>query len=449
VRVINATGGTVSPGMGGVGTLTTAAKAVNTTLNGTTFQVDVNGPAGSDQLVIGNTATIDLTGGMLSVNVLESATGNVYTIVSSASGGISNTFAGLANGATITAGGRNFQISYTSTAVTLIDTTPLPPPPSPPPAANPIFATGADAGGSPEVKVFDASTGALKLDFMAFDPAFTGGVRVAVGDVDGDGVADIIAGAGPTGLPEVRVFDGRTGAPIRDFFAFNPLFTGGVFVAAGDINKDGFADIVVGADAGGAPEVRAFSGRDNSLLLDFFAYDPAFGGGVRVAAGDVNGDGYADIITGPGYGGAPEVKVFSGRGGVVLEDYFAYTPLFTGGIFVAAGDVNGDGLADVITSPGLGGGPEVKVFSGANAAPLLDFFAYPPVPVLVPVFGASPQQGGCHVGFTRVNGRGEILTGPDFGLPPEVKAFDAATLQLLDDFFAYDPSFLGGVYVGG
>jgi hypothetical protein len=315
-----------------------------------------------------------------------------------------------------------------------------------------IIVTGAGYGGSPEVKVYDAQTLTLKFDFFAFTPLFTGGVRVAVGDVNGDGVPDIIAGAGPTGAPEVRVFDGRTGALIRDFFAFNPVFTGGVFVAAGDINHDGFADIVVGADAGGAPEVQVFSGATGQPLLDFLAYSPFFTGGVRVAAGDVNGERSADIITGPGYGGLPEVKVFSGRGGVLLEDYYAFSPSFTGGIFVAAGDVNGDGLADVITSQGLGGGPEVKVFSGANAAPLLDFFAYPPVPpALVPVVGnpVGLPQGGWHVGFTTVNGRGEILTGPDLGLPPEVKAFDAATLQLLDDFFAYDPSFLGGVYVGG
>src|SRR5262249_17446018 len=154
----------------------------------------------------------------------------------------------------------------------------------------------------PEVKVFDAKTGTLKFDFMAYDPHFLGGVRVALGDVNGDGVPDIITAAGTTGGPEVKVFDGVTGKKIQDFMAYNSRFTGGVFVAAGDINSDGFADIITGADAGGGPEVRVFSGLTHAVLRDFYAYSPYFNGGVRVAAGDVNHDGVIDIITGAGPG---------------------------------------------------------------------------------------------------------------------------------------------------
>ena len=124
VRSINATGGIVSPGAGGVGTigtLTTAAGAFATTLNGATFQVNVNTPAVSDMLVVGNGATLNLTGGNLSVNVLGSAASNVYTIISSASGGISGKFNSLINGAIIPAGGRMFRIDYSLNQVTLTD----------------------------------------------------------------------------------------------------------------------------------------------------------------------------------------------------------------------------------------------------------------------------------------------------------------------------------------
>jgi hypothetical protein len=224
-----------------------------------------------------------------------------------------------------------------------------------------------------------------------------------------------------------------------DFLAFTPAFSGGVFVAAGDINRDGFADIVVGADAGGAPEVRVFSGRDTSLMLDFFAYDPTFTGGVRVATGDINGTGQADIITGAGPGGAPEVRVFS-PSGVMLQDYFAFSTAFTGGVFVAAGDIDGDRRADVIVGAGFGGAPEVRVFSDANAALLRDFFAYPVNLGL---------GGGVHVAFTTFNGQAAIATGPGPGAAPEVKVFDALSIALLDDLFAFDPSFLGGVFAGG
>jgi hypothetical protein len=315
-----------------------------------------------------------------------------------------------------------------------------------------LFATGADAGGAPEVKVYDAS-GTLRFDFFAFEPSFSGGVRVALADVNGDGIPDIIVGAGPGGAPEVKVFDGRSGALLQDFFAFTSSFTGGVFVAGGDINNDGRADIIVGADAGGAPEVKVFSGANGAVLRDLFAYNVGFTGGVRVAAGDVNGDGFADIITGAGPGGAPEVKVFSGASGALLQDYFAFSPSFTGGVFVAAGAVNGDGMADVIVGAGAGGAPEVKVFSGATGSVLLDFFAYPPSTnrTLVPVFGdpTTTVHGGVHVGFVTFGGQAAILTGPGSGQPPEVKVLDAVSLKALDDFFAYDPAFLGGVFAGG
>lgn len=62
---------------------------------------------------------------------------------------------------------------------------------------------------------------------------FTGGVFVAAGDVTGDGIADFITGSGVGGGPHVRVFDGVTGAEVAAFFAFDPAFTAGVFVGAG------------------------------------------------------------------------------------------------------------------------------------------------------------------------------------------------------------------------
>src|SRR4051794_7920963 len=65
-----------------------------------------------------------------------------------------------------------------------------------------------------------------------------------------------------------------------------PAFTGGVSVAAGDVNGDGFPDIVTGAGPTGGPHVKAFSGKDGSELFSFYAYDAGFTGGVNVAVGD-------------------------------------------------------------------------------------------------------------------------------------------------------------------
>src|SRR5215216_862663 len=79
---------------------------------------------------------------------------------------------------------------------------------------------------------------------------------------------------------------------------------------------------------------------------------PAFAGGVYVAAADVDGDGYRDIVTGPGAGHPPLVRVLGGRTGGDVWSATPYEAGFTGGVQVAAGDVNRDGAADVVVGTG-------------------------------------------------------------------------------------------------
>lgn len=238
-----------------------------------------------------------------------------------------------------------------------------------------LYAVGGDTGSTPEVKVYNAD-GSTRFDFLAYNSAFRGGVRVAVGDVNGDGIPDIITAAGPGGGPHVEVFNGIDLTLITQFFAYAPTFTGGVFVASGDVNNDGHADIITGAGAGGGPHVEAFSGADGSILQSFFAYAPTFTGGVHVAAGDVNGDGFADIITGAGPGGGPHVQAFSGLDNSVLQSFYAYDPSFTGGVRLAAADIDGDGKADIITGAGPTGGPHVRVIKGTDLTNINQLLAF-------------------------------------------------------------------------
>ncbi len=308
-----------------------------------------------------------------------------------------------------------------------------------------LVAAGTGPGHSPTVKVtVDTGTGISTITFSAYQRTFQGGVRVAVGDVNGDGIADIITAPGPGSTPHIKVFDGnrlgQRGSLLMSFNAFPGFIRGGVFVAVGDVNGDGNADIIVAPDQGAPSLVRVFDGSTGNLLRSFFAYSPTFTGGVRVAAGDINNDGHADIITGAGPGAGPHVKVFDGLSQTLLQSFFPY-PSFTGGVFVAAGDVNGDLHADVVTGPGAGGGPHVKVFDGVSNQEIKSFFAYDPA-----------FTGGVRVAAGDVNGDGlaDIITGAGPGAGPHVKVFSGLDPNLLlHSFFAFEPNFQGGVFVAG
>jgi hypothetical protein len=169
------------------------------------------------------------------------------------------------------------------------------------------------------VRVFNGRDGALLSQFYAYSPSFNGGVHVAVGDVNGDGKAEIITGAGAGGGPHVRIFDAASGQQMAglasSFYAYNANFRGGVFVATGDIDADGRAEIITGAGAGGGSHVRVFRASNGQELAGFFAYDLQFTGGVRVSTTDFNNDNRAEIVLSAGAGPTQRVRVmnFSGQ----------------------------------------------------------------------------------------------------------------------------------------
>jgi hypothetical protein len=306
-----------------------------------------------------------------------------------------------------------------------------------------IVAIGSGLGGPPVVRVFDALTGSQITSFLAYDSHFLGGVKVALGDVTGDGVPDIITAAGPGGGPQVNVYDGATFALVTSFYAYDPLFPGGVNVAVGDVDNDGINEIITGAGPGGGPHVKVFNVINGQAvqasgpLGSFYAYDPGFAGGVSVAASDVNGQ--PELVTGAGPGGGPHVKVFAADG-ALRASFYAYPAAFSGGVSVASADVNGDGVADVVTGPGAGGTPQVEVFSGTDGSLLDSFYAYNPL-----------FSGGVRVAAADVNGDGhaDIMTAAGPGGGPHARVFDGQTLSEITGFYALDQTFSGGIYGAG
>ncbi len=387
-----------------------------------------------------------------------------------------------------------------------------------------VFGTG--VGGGPIVTVcFDDGT---QFSFYAFDTSFRGGVSVALGEINGTGIPDVIVGAGPGGGPEVKVFNGAellAGQVVAtdNFYAFESNFDGGVTLAVGQVdgtshddvvvgaggavkvfdgaelaqgnpvatatflasrpsgtnttihldsddnrsftlavgpvNGTGHSDVVVGSGAGVESDVKVIDGAMLAqgtavVTAEFMPYDPDFLGGVTVATADITGSGHDDVVVAPGPGGGPDVKVYDGSqlaqgNAVATANFFAFDPAFVGGVSLAAGNINGTGHDDLIVGAGPGGGPQVKVFDGAQLAmgqvvTTASFYAF-----------TTAFAGGVQVEVTSATGSARdivnVVTDPGGG--PEVETFDGTQLSMGDiapqhTFYAFNPAFRGGVDLG-
>jgi len=241
---------------------------------------------------------------------------------------------------------------------------------------------GMRSGGS-VFRVLDGDDLSEVFAAFPFGVGFDAGVSVATAR-HGDAVTgfSLVATGGQGVVATVQRRSGLTHEVLSTLTPFGG-FAGAISVAAGDVNADGFADTIVCASQQGAlSTVSVFDGRRDALLASFFAFTPLYTGGANVAAGDVNGDGHDDIIIGANIG-LTAVRVIDGS----KVDDVAVGTFFGGGVNVAAGDVNGDGLADIIASTRTSLA-QVRVVDGAAVpdiqsaavvpvdASLGDFFAF-------------------------------------------------------------------------
>jgi cyclophilin family peptidyl-prolyl cis-trans isomerase len=216
-----------------------------------------------------------------------------------------------------------------------------------------IAADGADFGTPPTVQV-TGSNGETLFTLTPYETSFTGGVRTAVADVNGDGQDDVICVPGFGGAPLIRAYDGRTGTLIRELMVFEDTFRGGLYVDVGDALGAGYSQIVVGAGFTGGPRITVFDVRNDRVIANYFAYDPAFRGGVSVDFSDLRGGDKIYLTTGPGKGGGPQVKVWDPAAvtdqipSQVGSTFNAGDPNNTDGIRVGAGGLLGGTVRNIL-----------------------------------------------------------------------------------------------------
>ncbi len=272
---------------------------------------------------------------------------------------------------------RNFEVLFTSAATNLDPQVPVDPAnPQVFSAKFPIFISGLPRaisfsggdGGFVTIARTDNLGNLIATSKIQPFAGYTGEIRVATADFNGDGVSDVAVSAGPGGGPRVSIIDGFTLRVIDNFFAFESSFTGGVYVAAGDLNNSGRPELIVGAGEGGGPRLQVYDTATGIRTFDQFAYESTSRTGVHVAVGDFNGDGFNDVFIGAGAGGAPRVRVLSGKtlpNQTVLADFFAFDSGDRNGVNISAGDFDSDGKADIVVGSGNGSTPRVIIYNAA------------------------------------------------------------------------------------
>lgn len=282
------------------------------------------------------------------------------------------------------------------------------------------FVMAQGRGSEPRVKRFDAR-GQEVGSFLAYHARFRGGVSLAMGDVDGDGVEEIVTGARAGGGPQVRVFE-LDGTVVSQFFADNPSDRGGIFVGTADTDGDGVEEIFVTPERGGSGEIRVFNrfGQLQGLMRPFGFVK----GTIRTAFGNMDEDVEDELLVSWSDDTRAVVRVLDGNGRYVRD--LTVSPLLVGAELASA-DVDGDGEDEVIVASTRGSSPSVEVYSSQGA-----------LKKFVPAFAPSVRAGlDVCAGDIDQNGRAEMYVTPLLGGGPQVQMREGDGL-LLGSFFAFD-----------
>lgn len=228
---------------------------------------------------------------------------------------------------------------------------------------SPFQSIHANLSHAPNFKVYNSSNQHVDLDIIGFDQNQQQGLQVAAGDLNGDGFDEIVIGSGPGRAPEIRVFTGKGIYTGWTTIPFPIDFMGGVDVATGDIDGDGNNDIIAAQHMTGDSYIKVYNYSTQKEIITYFrAFPIGFSGGINVAAGDVLGDERNEIVVGTGIKNGGRVRIFDHSGRLLNTEFFPIAFGYMGGIDIAVGDVMAGGKDEIVTSANNDATARVKIY---------------------------------------------------------------------------------------
>ncbi|MBU1148602.1 hypothetical protein KKI23_00775, partial [Patescibacteria group bacterium] len=204
--------------------------------------------------------------------------------------------------------------------------------------------------------------------------------------LDGDGIAEIVTSPQQNGGPNIRIFGYRSDRylpVIENFFAYDVRFRGGVSLEVCDLDRDDKSEIVTIPKSNGGPHLRIFGYRNGiyrAVILGLMTHHPEFRGGVNLGCGDLEGNGYDQIVAAPAQLGGPHIRTF-GRNrqksiSILSPGFMAFNPEFRGGVSLSAGDFDYNYQQEIIAAVNSQDKAIVRIFY-SDGTLMNEFVAYP------------------------------------------------------------------------
>lgn len=208
--------------------------------------------------------------------------------------------------------------------------------------------------------------GRLRNGYFLFDEAFKGGDQVLYLDIDGNGARDQIVASGNkiTGTKD-------DGQPLFKIYPYTAQYKGSITLAFGNLGDDKFSELYVAPSQGNYP-IKIYNITGDEIFPDWFPFGKKYSGGYSIAIAGKGAGGR--VIVGSGKGRVGTVGIYNAGLNKMVE-IIVYDKKYTGGVAVAAGDFDGNGVAEIATGFGGGTYPVLKMYNlaGGQFAPSITF----------------------------------------------------------------------------